>query len=116
MKGHTLQFFDCDTTDLYEIVPKFTDTTMPYQKFVDAVYQLYLGSDAEKCWLIVDMDKLVGETSRTGISSLTNLGKYYRDFITITTYLIVKNCLATPEQNCVFAHSFPPELWRRVSY
>ena len=62
------------------------------------------------------MDKLVGETLRTGISSLAELGKYYRDFIAITTFLIVKNRLATPEQSHTFTHGFLLELWSQVSY
>ena len=79
------------------------------------VCQLYPGSDVEQCWLIADMDRLVEETLKTGTSSLTDLGKYYRDFITITTFLIMKNCLATPEQSCAFTWGFPPELWSQVS-
>ena len=62
------------------------------------------------------MERLVEETLRSGISSLADLGKYHRDFITITTFLIMKNHLTTPEQSCTFAHTFPPELWSRVSY
>ena len=90
--------------------------TRPYQKFVDAVCQLYPGSDAEQRWLIVDMEKLVTDTSRTGISSLADLGKYHRDFVSITTSLITKNHLAAPKQSCTFARAFPSELWSQVSY
>ena len=81
MKGHALRFVNGKTMELWEILPEFTNATALYQRFVNTVYQLYPGSDAEQHWLIADMDKLVGETSRTGISSLANLGKYYRDFI-----------------------------------
>ena len=62
------------------------------------------------------MEKLVADTSRTGISSLANLGKYHRDFVSITTSLITKNHLTTPEQSCTFARAFPLELWSQVSY
>ena len=102
MKGHALQFVDCNTADLWKILPEFTDATTPYQMFVDTVCQLYPGSYVGQHWLIVDMDKLVGETLRTGISSLTDLGKYYRDFITITTFPIVKNCPTTTEKSQSF--------------
>ena len=103
MKGHALRFVDCDTAELWEILPEFTDSTTPYQKFVDAVCQLYPGSDAEQRWLIADMEKLVADTSKTGISSLADLGKYHRDFVSITTFLITKNRLAAPEQSRTFA-------------
>ena len=116
MKGHALRFVDCDTAELWEILPEFADSTAPYRTFVDAVCQLYPGSNAEQCWLIADMEKLVADTSKTGISSLADLGKYHRDFISITTFLIAKNHLAAPEQSCTFARAFPLELWSQVSY
>ena len=116
MKGHALRFVNCDTTELWEILPEFTDVTAPYRKFVNAVCQLYPGSDAEQRWLIADMEKLVADAAKTGISSLANLGKYHRDFISITTFLIAKNRLAAPKQSRTFTCAFPSELWSQVSY
>ena len=46
MKQHALQFVNCDTMELWEIVPEFADMAASYQQFVDAVYKLYPGSDA----------------------------------------------------------------------
>ena len=113
---HALQFVNGDTVELWEILPEFANTVAPYQKFVDAVYKLYPGSDAEMHWLIADMDKLVGETSRVGILLLTNLGKYHREFTTITTFLIIKNHISAAEQSCAFACSFPQKFWGKVSH
>ena len=45
MKQHALRFIDCNTMELWEILPEFADTAVSYQQFVDAVYKLYLGSD-----------------------------------------------------------------------
>ena len=62
------------------------------------------------------MDKLVRETSRVGILSLADLGKYHREFITITTFLIAKSHISTAEQSHAFAHGFSPELWGWVCH
>ena len=102
--------------ELWEILPEFANVTASYQKFVDAVYKLYPGSDAERCWSIGDMEKLVGEASRVGISSLADLGKYHREFITMTTFLIAKNCISAAEQSRAFAHGFPQKLWTKVAH
>ena len=110
MKQHALRLIDCNTVELWEILPEFADMAASYQQFVDAVYKLYLGSDAERCWSIGDMEKLVGEASRVGISLLANLGKYHREFIAMTTFLIVKNCISTTEQSRAFARGFPQKL------
>ena len=47
LKKHALQFADCDTAELSEILPEFADTAKTYQDFMDAVYKLYPGSDSE---------------------------------------------------------------------
>ena len=99
MKQQALWFVDCDTVELWEILPEFADVAMSYQQFVDTVYKLYLGSDAERHWPIRDMEKLVGEASRVGILLLADLGKYHREFIAMTTFLIVKNHISTAEQS-----------------
>ena len=91
MKQHALWFIDCDTVELWEILPEFADMAASYQQFIDAVYKSYPGSDAERCWSIGDMEKLVGEASRVGISSLADLGNYHRVFIAMTTFLIAEN-------------------------
>ena len=107
---------DCDTAELWEIPPKFTDVTTSYQKFVDTMYKLYPGSDTERRWSIGDMEKLIGEASRVGISSLADLGKYHREFIAMTTFLIVKNCISATEQSRAFTHGFPQKLWTKVAH
>ena len=116
MKQHALRFVDCDAVELWEIPPEFTDVAMSYQQFVDAVYKLYLGLDTERHWSIGDMKKLVGEASRVGISSLADLGKYHREFIAMTTFLIVKNCISATEQSRAFTHGFPQKLWTKVAH
>ena len=62
------------------------------------------------------MDKLVGEMLQVGILSLTDLGRYHREFIAITMFLIVKNRISTAEQSRAFVHGFLPELWSKVSH
>ena len=62
------------------------------------------------------MDKLVGETFWVGILSLTDLGKYHREFMAIMIFLIAKNCILPTKQSCAFAQGFPPELCNRVAH
>ena len=47
MKKHVLQFTDCNSAELWEILPEFADTAKTYQNFVDGVYKLYPGSNLE---------------------------------------------------------------------
>ena len=115
MKKHVVRFVDCNTVELWEILPKFADATKSYQDFINTVYKLYPRSNSEQRWLIADMDQLVGELSQVGVLSLADLGRYHMEFIAITTFLIVKNWIST-EQSCAFVRGFPPELWSKVSH
>ena len=47
MKKHVLRFTDCNSAELWEILPEFADTAKTYQNFVDGVYKLYPGSNLE---------------------------------------------------------------------
>ena len=62
------------------------------------------------------MDKLVGETLRVGILSLTDLGKYHREFMAIMMFLIMKNHISPTKQSHAFTCGFPPELQNRVAH
>ena len=62
------------------------------------------------------MEKLVGEASRVGISSLADLWKYHREFIAMTTFLITKDHISAAEQSCAFAHGLPQKLWGKVAH
>ena len=66
--------------------------------------------------MIADLDKLVGETLQVGILSLTDLGKYHREFMAIMMFLIAKNHISPAEQCHAFVQGFPPELWNRVTH
>ena len=53
---------------------------------------------------------------RVGILSLTDLGKYHREFITITMFLIAKSQISTTKQSHAFTCSCPLELWGQVCH
>ncbi|ETW75998.1 hypothetical protein HETIRDRAFT_422610 [Heterobasidion irregulare TC 32-1] len=78
------------------------------------VYRLYPGSEEERKWSVSDMDKLVGETSRVGILSLSELGNYHRRFLAIMVFLLSKAQILAAEQECAFARGFQLELWARI--
>ena len=75
---------------------------------------LYPGFKEEHKWMVADMDQLIGEWSHLGILLLADLGNYYRQFLTITTFLKGKNHLLNDEQSHAFARGFSADLWRTI--
>ena len=58
MKKHALQFIDCDTTELWEILPEFANMSTPYQDFVMPYtsYTLDLTqNDAGQLWTWINL-------------------------------------------------------------
>jgi len=114
-KKHACRYVDVDTADLWESISQFADQNASYEDFVKAVHTLYPGSEEERKWSVADMDKLVGERSRLGIISLADLGEYFRQFYTITTFLKGKGRLSEAEQSRAFVRGFQPALWASIS-
>jgi len=114
-KKHACQYVDVDTADLWESIGEYSDVQKTYEEFIKAVQSLYPGAEEERKWSVADMDKLVGERSRLGVLSLGDLGDYYRQFYTITTFLRGKQRLSAAEQSRAFVRGFQPDLWSRIS-
>jgi hypothetical protein len=115
MKKQACRYVDVDTADLWESISEYANQQSTYEDFVKAVHALYPGSEEERKWSVADMDKLVGERSRLGVHSLGDLGEYYRQFYTITTFLRSKQRLSEAEQSRAFVRGFQPDLWVRIS-
>ena len=98
-KKHACRYVDVDTADLWESIGEYSDVQKTYEEFIKAVQSLYPGAEEERKWSVADMDKLVGERSRLGVLSLGDLGDYYRQFYTITTFLRGKQRLSAAEQS-----------------
>jgi hypothetical protein len=114
-KRHACHYVDIDTADLWESISQFLDVAAGYDAFIKAVHTLYPGLEEEHKWSVMDMDKLVGEWSHLGIISLANLGDYFRQFYTITTFLKGKSRLPKAEESRAFVRGFQPDLWARIS-
>jgi hypothetical protein len=60
-KRQACRYVDIDTAELWEWCPDFSDTAKSFPDFVHAIHRLYPGSDAQRQWLLTDMEKLVEE-------------------------------------------------------
>jgi len=98
-KKHACRYVDVDTADLWESIGEYSNVQKTYEEFIKAVQSLYPGAEEERKWSVTDMDKLVGERLRLGVLSLGDLGNYYRQFYTITTFLRGKQHLSAAKQS-----------------
>jgi hypothetical protein len=108
-KRHVTRYVDVNTSELWEMLPEFSDNTKIFAEFVAVVSALYPGADEAKM-----VSRGHGQASRRTYS-FGDLGEYYRQFLAITTFLRSKSRLSAAEQSRAFVRGFTPEFWRIVS-
>ena len=99
-KLQACHYLDFESDELWQAISSYSSGT--YDKWKEALYKLYPEAEADKKYLVSDMDKLVGEQFRTGIYTLEDLASYYCNFFTITSFLINKNQVTIKEQDQAF--------------
>jgi hypothetical protein len=76
--------------------------------------KLYPGTSSTDRWTEGDLDKVIGERTRLGIKTLEHLADYYRQFFTISKFLIDQSRISANEQSRAFIRGIPSSLWERM--
>ena len=76
---------------------------------------MYPGASDDCAYTPQDLDALIGERIHIGIVNLHELGKYYRQFLLITQYLVSKNRMVASEQSRAFFGGFCSDFANCIS-
>ncbi|KAF5378263.1 hypothetical protein D9615_008697 [Tricholomella constricta] len=112
-KTHTTRYTDIDTADLWEQLDEFAVGTT-YDDWRKAIMALYPGASEERKYSMADLDYLIRERHRLGIQSNSDLGEYYRQFLSVTQFLVSKNRLSINEHDRQFRRAFQSDLWSKI--
>ncbi|KAF5379364.1 hypothetical protein D9615_006589 [Tricholomella constricta] len=112
-KMHATRYTDIDTADLWEQLDEFAVGTT-YDDWRKAIMALYPGASEERKYSMADLDHLLRERHRLGIQSNSDLGEYYRQFLSVTQFLVSKNRLSINERDRQFRRAFQPDLWAKI--
>ncbi|KAF7335139.1 hypothetical protein MVEN_02265000 [Mycena venus] len=107
-KYHATRFLTLDDQDLWESVPEFSDPAASLEQFAAAIFHLYPEADPDHRYSLADLDALVTELSCMPSLSRLRFLEFYRRFFIISTFLVAKNRLSTPEQSRSFLRAIPP--------
>ncbi|OBZ73907.1 hypothetical protein A0H81_06076 [Grifola frondosa] len=99
---------------MWDQLPSYADATKTYEEWREEVKAFYPTADANRKYTLQDLDLLIGERSRLGISTAADLGDYYREFFKITEFLRSRQRLSTSEIARTFYKPFTPTLWQSV--
>ena len=109
-KKHVLRYVDFEVEQIWKTFPEFSDATKTYQHFKAAILIHYPDASGDYVYSLRDMDLLIGERQRLGISNTVDLADYHLKFLAITSWLIQKQQLGTLEQQRGYLRGFQPRL------
>ena len=113
-KEWAVRYLTYTTAELWRSIPEFKDAAKTFEEFKKALRNLYPGADESHKYSITDLDRVVQDRLRVGMTNAYDLAAYYRDFYTISEYLIGQQVLSTLEQDRKFRAGFPATLWVHV--
>ena len=114
-KKHVLRYVEFDVEQIWKTFPEFSDVTKSYDAFKAAILVHYPDASGDYVYSLRDMDLLIGERQRLGISTTTELSEYHLKFISITSWLIEKKQLGTLEQERGYLRAFQPRLLASIN-
>jgi hypothetical protein len=109
-KKHVLRYVEFEVEQIWKTFPEYTDATKNYQDFKAAILIHYPDASGDYVYSLRDMDLLIGERQRVGISNTIDLADYHLKFLSITSWLIEKQQLGTLEQQRGYLRAFQPRL------
>jgi hypothetical protein len=109
-KDYVVYYVDFDTEQIWKTFTEFASAISTYDDFKDAILVHYPDATGDFVYSIRDMDMLIGERQRVGISSTKDLSDFHLQFLAITTWLIQKKQLEPLEQSRTYLRGFQPQL------
>ncbi|EPS96449.1 hypothetical protein FOMPIDRAFT_1089392, partial [Fomitopsis schrenkii] len=78
------------------------------------IKSLFPGAEDERKYAVADVKALVARRAASSIATITELSSYYREFFTMTSYLIKNKRLSESEQSRLFVEGIRDPLWDQV--
>lgn len=114
-KKQLLRYVAFEIEQIWKALPEFKSVTNTYDDFKNAVLAFYPDATGEFIYSLRDMDLLIGERQRLGISSPSELSAYHLQFMAITSWLIDKEQLGDLEQQRAYVRAFQPQLLTAIN-
>ena len=114
-KKHLLRYVDVDTEQTWKTFSEYKSIDKTYSDLKEAILKYYPDACGDFLYSLRDMDLLIGERQRVGITSTNDLTAYHLQFIAITSWLIDKKQLGDLEQQRAYIRAFQPQLLSAIN-
>ena len=83
-KKHTVRYTNFDTEQIWKSFPEFKTPSVSYEEFKKTILYHYPEASGDFFYSISDMELLISERRRKGITSARDLSDYHLEFLAIT--------------------------------
>ena len=108
-KKHTVRYADFDTEQAWRILPEFSDPTVTYSDYKQAILFYYPDATEDFTFSLQSLDILIRKHQETGIFTARDASDYHLQFLAITTSLIERGHLDQLEQQRAYTSAFRPQ-------
>ena len=105
-KRQVLRYVDFEVEQIWKTLREYTDPEKTYDDFKNAILAHYPDASGDYVYSLSDLDLLLGERQRLGMSTTTELADYHLKFLAITSWLVDKQLLGDLEQKRYYLRGF----------
>lgn len=114
-KKHALRYVTFEVEQIWKNFSEYTDPLKTYKDFKAAILLYYPDVAGDYAYSMNDMDRLIGERQRIGMSTTDDLSDYHIKFLSITNWLMDRKQLSLLEQERNYIRAFQPRLMAAIN-
>ncbi|KAJ3564556.1 hypothetical protein NP233_g8219 [Leucocoprinus birnbaumii] len=110
---HTLRYLDYHEYETWKSRPSAQG--LDWEAFKRDITSLYPGADEDRRYTLVDLELLADKQARQPMRSRYQFGEYYRQFVTVSDWLLAHNEISLRERNNIFLSGFDTEFREKLT-
>ena len=111
-KQFAVSFVESEVADCWKALPEFLNENKTYAQFKQGLFKIY--NQVSLRYILPDLDRLVSERQRAGLSSLQDLAEFHLRFNAIASYLLANQLISAREQSQAYMRVFDDSLQMQV--
>jgi hypothetical protein len=111
-KEFATSYVRSEVAETWEAIPEFSGADFTFEQFKDRLFKLY--NQSTLCYILSDLDRLVGERQRLGMRSLQDLSEFHLRFNAIASFLTKNELLASRERSQSYLRVFEEALQNKI--
>ncbi|KAF5355122.1 hypothetical protein D9756_005719 [Leucocoprinus leucothites] len=110
---HTLRYLDYRDYETWKSRPSALGRD--WEAFKREITSLYPGADEDQRYTLVDLELLADKQVRQAMQARYQFGEYYRQFVTISDWLLANGEISLRERNNIFLNGFDSKFREKLT-